>query len=83
MIIIFAIINFFQTPLPWRWMAIESLTTLSFSTKSDVWAYGVTLFEIFTLGDVPFANEQWNNEFVRRLEEGVRMGRPAYSTQEM
>lgn len=29
-----------QEPLPWRWMAIESLQQLCFSTQSDVWAYG-------------------------------------------
>lgn len=72
-----------QTPLPWRWMAIESLRSLSFSTKSDVWAYGATLYEIFSLGDVPYPNERWSDEFLTRLESGIRMGRPAYSTQEM
>jgi len=50
---------------------------------SDVWSYGVTLWEIFSLGDMPYPGLSWDVNFVDELERGLRMQIPKYATPEM
>jgi len=57
-------------------MALECLTRFSFSSASDVWAFGVTAWEIFTLGKVPYPNQTWDETFVDLLESGFRLKKP-------
>ena len=73
----------FQEPLPWRWMAIESLKDLTFSSQSDVWSYGITVWEIFTLAEVPYPGITWTVDFVESLEQGTRPGRPKHASELM
>ncbi|CAL8122848.1 unnamed protein product [Orchesella dallaii] len=69
-----------QEPLPWRWMALESLRDLSFSPQSDAWAYGVLLWEFFSLAEVPYPGYSWTLDFVGLLEDGLRMACPKYAS---
>lgn len=65
-----------EEPLPWRWMAPESLSRMEFTEKTDVWAFGVTLWEIYSLGDMPFQGLVWSVDFVQMLEDGLRLAIP-------
>ena len=40
--------------LPVRWMSPESLTDGLFTPSSDIWSYGVLLYEMITFGSFPF-----------------------------
>lgn len=69
-------------PLPIRWMAPESLTDQWFTKKSDVWSYGVLLWEIVTLGATPYPGMS-----VREVITDVTMGKwlqkPLHCKQEL
>ncbi|XP_068207009.1 vascular endothelial growth factor receptor 1-like isoform X2 [Palaemon carinicauda] len=62
--------------MPIKWMAIEAIRDRIFSVQSDVWAYGVALWEIFTLGSTPYPGIEVNKDFLKLIEEGYRMDKP-------
>ncbi|CAL8103198.1 unnamed protein product [Orchesella dallaii] len=70
-----------DSPLPWRWLALESILDMSFSTHSDIWSYGVTIWELFQLGEVPWPAQTFCVDFVKELKRGKRMDKPKYSTE--
>jgi serine/threonine protein kinase len=64
-------------------MSVEALGQMSFSFKSDVWSFGVTLWEIFSLGGIPYPGLSWSTDFVQQLQEGLRMTIPIHATRDM
>jgi len=68
-----------QEPLPWRWMSLETLRSLNFSSQSDVWSFGVTLWEIYSMGDIPYPGLSWDINFPQKLEQGLRLPLPKHA----
>nr|XP_020455714.1 vascular endothelial growth factor receptor 1 isoform X2 [Monopterus albus] len=69
--------------LPLKWMSPESIFDKVFTTQSDVWSYGILLWEIFSLGASPYPGLHIDEEFCHRLRGGTRMRAPEYSTPEI
>ncbi|CAG5122889.1 unnamed protein product, partial [Candidula unifasciata] len=62
--------------LPIKWMAPESINFRKFTTASDVWMFGVCVWEILMYGVKPFQNVR-NNDVIGKIEAGERLSLPA------
>ncbi|XP_023331198.1 tyrosine-protein kinase Btk29A [Eurytemora carolleeae] len=61
---------------PIKWSPPEVLNFTRFSSKSDVWAYGVLCWEVFTCGEMPYGRAK-NPEVVERVQRGQILSQPA------
>ncbi|CAL1544980.1 unnamed protein product [Lymnaea stagnalis] len=68
--------------LPLKWMAIESLRDRIFTTQSDVWSFGILLWEIVTMGASPYPNVALADLYYV-LSTGYRMDRPSNCSDEL
>ncbi|XP_040068695.3 hepatocyte growth factor receptor-like [Ixodes scapularis] len=66
-----------KTKLPVKWMAPESLEKGIYNHKTDVWAYGVLLWELMTRGVTPYP-EVDNWDIINFLQQGRRMQQPTF-----
>ncbi|XP_029384917.1 receptor-type tyrosine-protein kinase FLT3 isoform X2 [Echeneis naucrates] len=67
--------------LPVKWMAPESIFQGMYTMKSDVWAYGILLWEIFSLGVTPYPGMRVDHTFYSMIERGFKMDCPYYATE--
>ncbi|XP_071362423.1 platelet-derived growth factor receptor beta-like isoform X2 [Trachinotus anak] len=65
--------------LPVKWMSPESIFQNIYSSQSDVWSYGVVLWEIFSLGGSPYPDLPMTQEFYSALKRGYRMTQPEHA----
>ncbi|MGH0142097.1 UNVERIFIED_CONTAM: hypothetical protein FKN15_023033, partial [Acipenser sinensis] len=68
--------------LPVRWMAPESLIDGVFTNFSDVWSFGILIWEIMTLGQQPYP-ARTNLEVLHFVRTGGRLERPSSCPDDM
>ncbi|KAM8917498.1 macrophage-stimulating protein receptor-like isoform 2-T2 [Spinachia spinachia] len=66
-----------RVKLPVKWMAIESLQTQKFTIKSDVWSYGILMWELITRGASPYPNVD-PYDITHYLLKGRRLPQPQF-----
>ncbi|CAI5446267.1 unnamed protein product [Caenorhabditis angaria] len=68
--------------IPLRWLSPEAIKDNTYSSKSDVWAYGVLLWEIATLGGFPYNNIA-DKDIYAHLSEANRLEKPVKCSDEI
>nr|BAG55492.1 receptor-type protein tyrosine kinase [Monosiga ovata] len=62
-------------PIPVRWTALEAILYRQFSTASDVWSFGVVMWELWSYAELPY--KSWSNKKVTQMvTEGYRLPNP-------
>ncbi|KAM6221931.1 mast/stem cell growth factor receptor Kit [Rhynchocyon petersi] len=69
--------------LPVKWMAPESIFNCVYTFESDVWSYGIFLWELFSLGSSPYPGMPVDSKFYKMIKEGFRMFSPEHAPAEM
>ena len=67
--------------LPFRWMSPEAIERSQWSEKSDVWAFAVAVWEMFTHSQVPYTFIPNDSEVGQRVVGGLRLERPLAPTE--
>uniref|UniRef100_A0AAG5DMG1 receptor protein-tyrosine kinase n=1 Tax=Anopheles atroparvus TaxID=41427 RepID=A0AAG5DMG1_ANOAO len=68
--------------LPIRWMATESLYDNIFTVKSDIWSFGILMWEIVTLGSTPYPGIA-AADVMRKVRDGYRLEKPEHCRREL
>jgi len=61
--------------IPFRWSAPEVLQNGKFTSKADVWSFGVVLWEMYSGGQLPYSSYQNNTEIVSAITGGIHLPR--------
>ncbi|XP_072037107.1 tyrosine kinase receptor Cad96Ca-like [Amphiura filiformis] len=71
-----------QCRVPYRWMALESLLDNKYLVQSDVWSFGILLYELSTLGSDPYIRMSYS-QVKSALNTGYRLPKPEHCSDEI
>ncbi|XP_014667055.1 PREDICTED: tyrosine-protein kinase Btk29A-like isoform X2 [Priapulus caudatus] len=71
------------TKFPIKWAPPEVLGYARFSSKSDVWAFGILMWEVFTGGKMPYGRNTTNTQTVELVQRGFRLEKPGFCPPEV
>ena len=74
------LLSYFKVPV--KWLSPESLRDHLYTTKSDVWSFGVLLWELVTLGNSPYPGVE-PERLLHVLSMGYRMYKPDNCSDEL
>ena len=60
-----------QSQFPVKWSAPEVIKYRSYSNKSDVWSFGCLMYEVFTLGKMPYGGNTTNSVAAKQIISGI------------
>ena len=67
----------FSGKVPLKWMAPEAVHHRLYTSQSDIWSYGILLWEIMTMGESPFKDVPFE-QFMEKLRTGAHPEQPPY-----
>lgn len=71
-----------SAPIPVKWMSPEAFLEGMFTSKTDVWSFGILLWEVFTLGCVPYPGKS-NEEVMEFVQNGGTPSKPDLCTNDL
>lgn len=66
-----------------KWFAPECLAYKEFTSSSDVWSFGIVLWELFSLGAAPYPGEDDYISLQSKIQNGFRLDKPLFATEAM